>query len=296
MSAALLLTALAAAQEGVYPKLVTAETRADREALAALQRPGRVLFEDGFESDTSFASWFEVRGRDAGRAAIERDPDLVRSGEGALRLVAPARDGKASGAGASLWLGAEGHDRVHLRWYMRYAEDYNQGNLHHSGGGLAGVAGDNRWGGMGMAGVRPAGDDRFTTGVEGWRDWGRVAPPGFLHCYTYWVDMKRGRDGNWWGNMMEPARDDRFVPKRGAWHCVELMVSVNTVGKADGELAVWVDGKLYLHYRGFRWRTDDAVRIKRATLDVYVHRARRDNTVWFDDVVLSTGYVGPARK
>jgi hypothetical protein len=29
------------------------------------------------------------------------------------------------------------------------------------------------------------------------------------------------------------------------------------------------------------------------SIGVYVHRARKDNTVWYDGVVLSTGYLGP---
>jgi hypothetical protein len=58
------------------------------------------------------------------------------------------------------------------------------------------------------------------------------------------------------------------------------------------ELAVWLDGQLYLHYTGMRWRSTEAVKIKRVTLLVYVHAARRDNTVWYDDLVVSTGCVG----
>jgi hypothetical protein len=37
------------------------------------------------------------------------------------------------------------------------------------------------------------------------------------------------------------------------------------------------------------------VLLKRFGLDVYIHQARQDNTVLYDDVVLSTGYVGPAK-
>lgn len=274
------------------PRDVTLETRADPVALARLQAPGRVLFEDDFESDASFERYFEVRGREDGRVA--RDA-LARSGDGALRCTAPARAGESSGAGASAWLGDEGHARVYFRRYLRFADDYDQGHLNHTGGGLAGVSGANKWAGMGQAGVRPRGDDRFTCGFEPWRDWGRLASPGYMFLYTYWVDMLRGSDGNWWGNMLAPTPERRSVPLRGEWVCLEQMISVNTVGEADGELAAWIDGELYLHFKGLRWRTDEGVRIKRFDLGVYVHSAQRDNTVWYDDVVVSTGYVGPAR-
>ena len=29
---------------------------------------------------------------------------------------------------------------------------------------------------------------------------------------------------------------------------------------------------------------------------VYIHHATQDNTVWYDDVALSTGYIGPGEK
>jgi hypothetical protein len=93
--------------------------------------------------------------------------------------------------------------------------------------------------------------------------------------------------------MFAPAEPQRFVPVLGKWLCVEQRIAANTPGKDDGELAVWLDGALYQHWTGFRWRSTDAVKIKRMTLMVYVHAATRDNTVFYDDVVVSTGYVGP---
>jgi hypothetical protein len=284
-----------AASSAPYPRLVTEATRKDEATLARLTKPGTLLFEDAFESEASFRSYFEVRGQKEGNAAIERERDAIHGGTGSLRLTSRANDGKSTGAGAELWLGDAGHDCVHLRYWIRYAPDYDQGNLNHTGGSICGLVGTNKWTGMGTAGQLPKGDDHFSTRVEGWRDWQRVDAPGFLHSYTYWMDMKRDRDGNYWGNMMGPASDERVVPKRGEWLCVEQRVAVNTLGKDDGELAVWLDGKLYAHHEGFRWRSTAEVKCKRIGLLVYVHEARRDNTVWFDDVAVSTGYIGTGK-
>ncbi|MCA8976368.1 MAG: hypothetical protein KDC98_16735, partial [Planctomycetes bacterium] len=278
-----------------YPTLVTAATRADPAELARLQRPGRVVFADGFESEQSFGSYFEINGREKGRVVIDHTPAHVHGGTGSLRLTAPANDGESSGASPVLWLGDDGHDCLHLRYWIRYADDYDQGNLNHTGGSLSGVAGDFKWTGMGSAGKRPAGDDHFSTRVEGWRDWQRVPAPGYLFCYAYWMDMKRDRDGNYWGNMLGPVATERSVPTRGRWLGVEQRVRCNTPGQADGELAVWLDGALYLHYTGVRWRSSERVRLKRVALMVYVHHAVRDNTVWYDDVVVSTGYIGTGK-
>jgi len=263
-------------EEPPAPLQVTERTAADPKALTALQAPGKIIFQDDFETKASLEKYFEIRGLKEGRAVLETTATAARSGNGSIRFTAAGNNGESSGAGATGWLGAEGFDRVHLRYYIRYAPDYDQGNLNHTGGSLAAVSGSDRWQAMGMAGIRPRGN-----------------PPGYLFLYTYWMDMKKDPDGHYWGNMLAPAESARVVPERGRWYCLEHMILANTPGKSDGELAAWIDGKLYLHFTGIRWRSDARVRIKRFDLGVYIHQAAKDNTVWFDDVAISTGYLGP---
>ena len=293
--AALVLLTLTAnpAMAQTPPQVVTQQTLADAEALARLQAPGTVFFTDDAESEGRFADYLEVRGRDDGRTVVTVDPGLAHRGAGAYQFTAPANDGNASGAGATLYFGPHGYDTVYFRRYLRFAEDYDQGNLNHTGGGLAGVAGSDPWAGMGQAGKRPTGADRFTASLEAWKDWGRYPAPGYWFCYVYWMDMAQDPDGNYWGNFFQPPEAERQVPERGRWVCLEHMIRANTPGQADGELAAWIDGKLHIHATGFRWRTTEDVRLKRATFGIYIHQATRDNRVWYDDIVLSTGYIGP---
>jgi hypothetical protein len=288
----------AEAQGGAFPapRLVTAATRSNPQALADLQKPGKVFFEDDFETDASLKNYFEIRGLKEGNAKRVIDAKLAHTGTGAMQLTAVARDGKESGAGATGWFGPEGHDRVYLRLYINYAADYDQGNLNHTGGSLAAVAGTDRWAGMGSAGIRPRGDDRFNSRFEPWCDWRKLPPPGYLFLYTYWMEMARDRDGHYWGNMLAPVDAERVIPRRGQWYCLEHMIKANDVDRSNGELAAWIDGKLYIHYQGIRWRSSPEVRLKRFDLGLYVHAAAKDNTVWYDDVALSTGYIGPKGK
>jgi hypothetical protein len=272
------------------PVLVTAQTRATPVELARLQTPGEVLFRDGFDDATSLGNYFERLGEDRGRIAITTA--APRAGAGALQLTTEDRSGESCGAGVRLWLD-QGRECLHLRYWIRYAADYDQGNLNHTGGSISGVAGEDRWRGMGAAGRRPVGDDHCSTRVEGWRDWQRVPAPGFLHSYTYWMDMARDRDGNFWGNLLMPVAADRLVPARDRWLCVEQRLQLNTPGRDDGELAVWLDGALYMHWRCLRWRSADTLRCRRIALDLYVHESRRQNRVCYDDLVVSTGYIGP---
>lgn len=285
-------------QDVLEPRLVTAQTLADPAELKKLEKPGETLFTDGFEQAASFASYFEVQGQKEGFARIDTAPGMARIGRGCLSLTAPDRKGESSGSSVHFAL-KEGHKKLHLRAYVKFADDYDQGNLNHTGPGLSGYSGSNKWSAMGKAGLKPRGDDRISTRLEPWIDYRREKPPGWLFAYTYWMDMKRDRDGNYWGNFLGPSPDGRVVPARGKWICLELMVKLNSVEnglpKFDGELAAWVEGRLYQHHKGIRWRSSPDLLLRNFSLDIYVHSARQKNQVWFDDVVLSTGYIGLAK-
>jgi len=292
----MITAAYVCAEEDVpYPRDVTRETLADPEELSRLQRAGRVFFQEGFGSPESLKKWYNRIREKEGGTSVVLDSGLSHSGEGVLQLQTEDRDGKSSGAGCGYWF-HPGYDTVYLRRYIKFAEDYDQGNLNHVGGSLYAVAGDDKWAHMGKAGIRPEGDDRFGASFEPWRDWKRNDPPGAMMFYTYWMDMKRDRDGNYWGNMFAPPKTGQVSVKRGVWHCLEHMIKANTPGKADGEMAGWINGQLYIHLKGFRWRTSPEVMLKRVSLGLYVHQSRRSNMVWYDDVALSTGYIGPLGK
>jgi len=111
---------------------------------------------------------------------------------------------------------------------------------------------------------------------------------------------------------------------------VVVVDSAPAPDKADGELALWLDGKPVMHiapgarrsrwtgmgfslleeggepFEGFRWRTNDQLKINFFWLLHYVteNAARQNhvakpnpiNRVWFDDIVVSTEYVGPIQK
>lgn len=289
----ILSTSALRAEEAVvpYPVDVTVQTLADPAELARLEKPGEVFFEDGFESPDALQKYYNRKHRER----VVLDERLAHSGRGALQLDVPDNQGKQVSAGVTYWF-HPGYDVVYFRRYIRFAPDYDQGNLHHVGGSLYAVAGDDRWAQMGKAGIKPEGDDRFGASFEPWRAWGRNDPPGAMMLYTYWMDMRRDKDGRYWGNNLMPPPERQVVLRRGVWYCLEHMIKANTPGKADGEMAAWIDGKLYIHLKGFRWRTTPEVRLKRISLGLYVHHSRRANTVWYDDVALSTGYIGPLKE
>ncbi len=291
----LLAITLARAQDAAAPRDVTTRTLAQQQELRQLETPGAVFFEEDFEAPDCLAKWYNRIGEKHGLVRVASGPGIAHSGAGALELRARDRNGQSSAALVSYWF-HPGYDTVYFRRYIKFAADYDQGNLNHVGGSLYAVAGANKWAQMGQAGLRPAGNDRFGASFEPWRNWGRNDPPGMLMLYTYWMDMKRDRDGHFWGNMFMPETRLRVSLKRGVWYCLEHMIKANTPGQTDGEMAAWINGRLYIHLQGFRWRTSPDVKLKRIGLGLYIHQSRRPNTVWYDDVALSTGYIGPQKS
>jgi hypothetical protein len=250
---------------------------------AGIGRDPAVIFADSFESGN--ATWDNREGE---RPRVTEDKKRVHSGKYAAELICPP--GKGAGApGLVKWFDP-GYEQVYARWYVMFAEDYDQGDLHHAAGNLVGM--NDHWL-LGVSGRKPDGTDMFSTGLETWRDWKRNPPPGEMFMYTYYPDMKRDPDGNYWGNMFRPEK--KVLLERGRWYCLEMMVELNHPDRADGEQAFWVDGKLIGHFTGIRWRTVDTLKVNGFWLELYIHDNPQVNRLWYDDVVVSKSYIGPMK-
>jgi len=261
-----------------------------------------VIFADGFEKK-GFAAWGENQAKgDTGRVAVVNDKKHVFFGKGACRMTATR--GKNNGGGLIKWF-MPGCEEVYARFYVKFAKD--AGYVHHFVHMNGAV---DRWGSFGKAGLLPAGDHHFTTGIEPWFDWGRNAPPGKWMFYTYWHRMKGGRNGKYWGNGFHPKAGT--IP-RDKWICMEIRVKLNTPKKSDGAQSVWQDGKLIGDFGGINWRTSKKLKINVFWLMSYVtekafkhseehapkHKMKFDakaHRVWFDQVVVARKYIGPLVK
>jgi hypothetical protein len=205
--------------------------------------------------------------------------------------------GKNTGAHLYKML-SPGLETCHLRFYVKFEKEHDY--IHHFVH-LVGYNPPTRWP-QGGAGERPRGDERFSTGIEPWGDWGKYPPPGAWNFYSYWCEMKRSPDGKYWGNSFAPKDPPRV--ERDKWICVEVMLKCNSApDKADGEQALWLDGKEVGRWGGFRWRTDMKLKVNglwmlyyitdNAARQNHVTSPRKVNRVWFDDIVVSRRYVGP---
>jgi hypothetical protein len=222
--------------------------------------------------------------------------DIVDGGHQGKCLQITAKRGQNTG-GHLFKLIQPGLDQAYVRFYVKF--DKEHGYIHH----FFHVCAYNpptRYP-QGGAGDKPRGDERFTTGIEPWGFWGKYPAPGAWNLYSYWCEMKGSRDGKYWGNSFAPDPPVQVV--RDKWICMELMIKCNSApDKADGEQALWIDGKEVGHWKGIRWRTDPKLKIDGLwVLDYITETADNQNgvknpdvnRVWFDDIVVSKSYVGP---
>jgi len=249
-----------------------------------------ILFED-FSRDDYQTRWAEVR--DPEGAVLQRVPlPLEGLPEDNAALQVTATLSQNTGGGLTQWFPS--NDVVYIRFYVRF--DKNCDYLHHFCTLRANkaVRGRDAWSGFGGAGVRPQGDERFSTAIEPFGDWGRLRPPGKWNFYSYWHQMEASPDGKYWGNAFRPAEQPLIDTDR--WICVEMMLKHNTPGKADGQQAFWIDGQLLGHWAEIPWRTSPDLWANAFTLESYVTdrwTKQEQNIVWFDQVVIAKEYIGP---
>jgi len=252
-----------------------------------------VILHEDFESEAWQKHWSEIKGNGK-QTLVIADPGRAHGGKRALQITATR--GENTGGHLFKTLG-RGQDRLYLRFYVKFEAQH--GYVHHFVH-LCGYNPPTRWP-QGGAGERPAGDERFSTGIEPNGHWGRYPPPGVWGFYSYWCEMLRSRDGKFWGNIVRPKTDQKVT--RNEWICVEIMLQCNDPKKRNGAQALWIDGRPVGQWTGYRWRTTDDFGVNSVWLLYYmtpnaarqnhVAKPRASNTVWFDDVVVATSYIGP---
>ncbi|HUT61400.1 MAG TPA: hypothetical protein VNA25_26435 [Phycisphaerae bacterium] len=252
--------------------------------------PAVILHEDFEAKDFDKTRWPSISNK-AGALELIADANLVHAGRQCLQVTATL--GKNTG-GHLFRRFKTGYEQLHARFYVKFATDIDY--IHHFVHMVAQLP-PTPWP-TGGAGLRPAGDRKFSIGIEPWSHWGKYPPPGGWHFYCYWWKMPRSGDGKYWGAGF--AKEPYAVPQRGRWYCVEFMAKCNTPGKPDGEVALWIDGNQLARHKDINWRSSGKLKLNAFWLMLYVteHSAKKNkvNTVWFDDVVVATQYIGPRRR
>src|SRR3989441_773234 len=197
-------------------------------------------------------------------------------------------------------------DTLYVRYYIKYP---TSGRYHHEGIWVGGYNPPLAWPNP-QAGVKPAGDDRFSAAAEQ-----SHATLQFDH-YDYWMNMRAAPDGSYWGNTL--LNNPNVVGRAGQWMCVEHMVKLNNpVTASNGEHAIWLDGVKVSHlgqgfpngswtwgnftqssngspFEGLRWRNDTNLKLNWIWLQNYSpdDPPGFTSSMKFDHVVAARSYVG----
>lgn len=254
-----------------------------------------VLLQDRFETGTFSTLWNRTPikspvNADWSRGTVQSGATHAHSGSWGMRNVIP--QSTSSEDGGCLWrdfyVNSLAYDTLHVRWYQKLDAGYDDSGANHLGCWIIGCTLGSPGGAAGIcppggAGTKPSGTDKFACVMQpaseaGLNRW---------NFYTYHMDQS----GGFGQNILSPA--GLHPPQRGVWQCLELMLTVNTPGTANGIIRGWVNGNQVFNRTNMRFRSTTALRINRAALIVYMHQPDvRENTIWWDDIVIATEYIG----
>ena len=260
---------------------------------SGIERDRNVLLAEHFESSTWTRNWSYAR--QTGTFDVVSDDDALKfqplRGR-ALRVN--VEKGQHLGLNAGYrFRGKQGSEpeEIYFRYYLRFADDWNQ-TL--DGGKMPGIAGTYDRGGWG---------GRKADGLNGWSMRGgfsQVIPEGhpyaggtLLGTYAYHARAQSKYGAHWPWSAGRPG-----IVRNNRWYCVEQYFRVNTPGADDGILRVWLDGVLAFERTDIRVRDIDSIKIEQVWLNVYhggTARSPRDQHVYIDNVVIARSYIGPMR-
>ena len=232
--------------------------------------------------------------------------DVPRGSTGKQSLMVTSVIGQNTG-GHLYKMFDRGYDSLYYRFSVKFAVTCHP--VHH----FVHIGGYNpptRWA-QGGAGIRPTGNERFSSGIE---------PMGNRwewDFYSYWMHMRGNPQPNmYWGNDFNPIPAAKI--KRGEWMRVDAMMKLNNPPTSfNGEQALWIDGRKIMHlkqgspngywvwdsfhphpdsaaFEGFQWRSDPNLKLNFFWLMLYMTQGTQGqiDTVWFDDVLVSTTNLG----
>jgi hypothetical protein len=263
-----------------------------------------VVFVERFEDATAsvFSRWTDI----LNGPSMSLSTDVPAGSPGTRSLTIPWVGGSNTGGHLYKQLAQGIDDTLYVRYYIKYP---TSGQFSHNGIWMGGYNPPLGWPNP-QAGVKPAGNDRFSAAAE------QAPSTAKFDHYNYWMNMHVSNDGNYWGNVL--LNNPSAVGRTGQWMCVEQMIKLNNpVSASNGEHAIWLDGVELSHlgqgfpngfwsggnftqnsggtpFEGFRWRSDANLKINYLWLQAYVpsEAAGVTGLMRFDHVVAAKSYIG----
>lgn len=260
-----------------------------------LENDPNVLLFEGFEGRFWKQQWSDISSDSDYTVVQENDEYGYWPLQGKVLRVRIAK-GKQLGLNLSYRFSGKINqepEEIYFRYYLYLGADWNPIA---DGGKLPGISGD--YGKAGWGGRRADGRNgwslrgaflRTSTQQEG-----GLLSFTQLATYAYHADMATayGDDWLWSYNNWGLLRNLR-------WYCIEQYVRLNTPGKNDGVLKVWIDGRRTLDKRDIRFRDTEQLKIERVWMNVFhggTATSHQDQHLYIDSVVVARQYIGPMRS
>jgi len=257
--------------------------------------PDVIMVED-FEASDWMTHWTSHGGSFEVVEASDTEFGYAPLGGRALRALIP--EGENTGLNTRYDFMAETGEEpeaVYLRYYLRFASDWDQSTDGGKLPGISGTYGVAGWGGRrsdGSNGWSARGLFRESIPVGNNPLGGRTA----IGSYVYHADMESTFGDNFLWNEAWGHEGRGGIVERGRWVCLETYVQLNTPGANDGVMRAWVDGVLSLEHTTLRFRDVERLRIERIWMNIYhggTATSPYDQHAFIDHVVVANRYIGP---
>lgn len=130
----------------------------------------------------------------------------------------------------------------------------------------------------------------FATVSETNSQWFNRLPIG---SYLYEIDNKnRYGQTTPWGHPLSALEP-------GKWYSLEQRLKLNTPGKANGILQVWVDGHEIFHRQDMNFRNTDKLKIEKIWFNFYfggTEKPDKNFNLFADNFVIASSYIGPVQQ
>lgn len=131
-----------------------------------------------------------------------------------------------------------------------------------------------------------------------------VPPHSVRGTFVAEANNKQGASGQWLGfaqNQSGYGAGNLFVTQTGRWYTIEVRRRLNDAGVDNGIFQMWVDGVLLSEHRNIRlrvpWNGTFGANMTYGTnfamiSDYIATGSSRDQSVYYDDIKMSTAYIG----
>lgn len=243
------------------------------------------VWKDSFDSDNWFSNWHIKKGK----KNLTNNIEIVSDEKAGFNKVLRINFKKGANSPQLIFkkgmpkqdvdfyatLGIAPQERLHLRYYLKFAENFN----FVKGGKLPGI-----FGGTAVSGDRiPDGTNGFSTRYM-WREHGDGEVDAYLPTSkSYGTSFGRGK----W----------KFEP--GKWQLLEQEVILNSPGKNNGELRVWFNQKLVLEEKNLYFRSTTDLKIEGIFFSTFFGghddswNSPVDTFIDFANFAVDANYIGP---